>query len=180
MGLTVSRFNVSLAYINSALYGLVGRVNAKQFYIFAPGEVLYLGCSGNHTEDGKWRLSHKFACSPNEKNLKFGSGGSTVDPKVIEIPEKGGWQYVWVSYKWEEVRFGNDQILMQVPAVVYVQDVYKSGDFDLLDVGGGVILPADGGGGDWRPVGRGRQAVPGNGGTIIGGGHIIDPGDFHW
>jgi hypothetical protein len=120
---TVQRANVNLLYINTALYGLVGKTNNSPFYTFAPGEVLYLGCSGNFTHKERWTLTHKFACQPNEANLSVGGG--------ITIPKKNGWEYVWVGYKPGVV---NNQVL-QVPHTAYVQQVYKSGNFALLEIG---------------------------------------------
>lgn len=120
---TVQRANVSMAYINAALYGLVGRINALPFYNFAGGEVLYLGCSGSFNVRDRWSLTHKFACSPNEAGVVIGNG--------ITLPFKAGWEYVWVGY--DKKVIGNR--MMHVPAVAYVQDVYKVGDFSLLEIG---------------------------------------------
>lgn len=120
---TVQRANVTLEYINSALYVLTGRTNRNPFFGFARGEVLYLGCTGNFTQRERWSLTHKFACQPNEENLMIGD---------IKIPKKWGWQYLWVGYDPEVVV---NKVLM-VPKVAYVQDVYQEGDFALLGIGG--------------------------------------------
>lgn len=120
---TVQRANVTMQYINTALYGLVGRVNNAPFFHFAAGEVLYLGCSGNFTVRERWTLTHKFACQPNELNIDVGGG--------ITVPAKKGWEYLWVGYKNGEV--GN--AILQVPSTAYVQQVYKTGNFALLGIG---------------------------------------------
>lgn len=125
---TVPRFSVNMKYINAALYGLVGRVNDARFYTFAPGEVLYLGCTGTFTQQDRWKLTHKFACQPNEVDVEIGN-----DPqgRPIKLPAKAGWDYVWVRYA--EAKVGNQ--VLPVPEVAYVQQVYKSGNFALLGIG---------------------------------------------
>lgn len=141
---TVTRLAVDLAYLNAALYGLVGKVNKEQFFIFDPGEVLYLGATGNLTDaKGLWTITHNFACSPNQRDLKFGTG--KTDETII-LPFKGGWEYVWVSYKWKPISFAvpalnggapvEEKIMVQVPHAVYCQRVYDFGDFALLGIGG--------------------------------------------
>ncbi len=120
---TVARGSVTLNYINSALYGLVGKTNNAPFYTFATGEVLYMGCTGNFTMKDRWSVTHKFACSPEELNIAVGNG--------ITVPRKRGWEYLWVGY--EPAQVGNR--LLQVPATAYVQQVYKSGNFALLEIG---------------------------------------------
>lgn len=166
---SVTRPNVTLAYINAALYGLVGKTNAKAFYIFDPGEVLYLGCTGGPTEDRQWRLTHKFACSPNQKDLQVGSGPTEIGGGgAIRVPFKGGWEYLWVSYLWKEVAFPapttvaggpavTEKILMQVPHCAYIQRVYDSGDFNLLGLGGAQDEP-----------GKAVQRAAAKGGKIVG------------
>jgi len=120
---TVRRATVTLAYMNSALYGLVGRVNNAGFYGFAAGELLYMGCTGTYTNNGYWELTHKFAASPNETAIDVGGG--------ITVPDKKGWEYLWVGYDPDTVV---NKVLM-VPKVAYVQQVYKTGNFALLQIG---------------------------------------------
>lgn len=120
---TVRRRNITLRYMNSALYVLIGKVNEARFYGFDAGELLYLGCNGTYTNQGYWELTHKFAASPNELNIDVGGG--------ITVPDKKGWEYLWVGYDPDVVV---NKVLM-VPKVAYVQQVYKTGNFALLEIG---------------------------------------------
>lgn len=106
---------------------LTGTVNNASFRGFAAGEVLFLGCSGSHEWDdqkgrGPWSLSYRFVASPNVTSQTIGS---------ISGIEKKGHEYLWVRY--EESTAGSD--LIKKPKYVYVDKVYKDGDFSALGIG---------------------------------------------
>lgn len=106
---------------------LTGTVNNASFRGFAAGEVLFLGCSGSHEWDdqkgrGPWSLSYRFVASPNVTAQTIGS---------ISGIEKQGHEYLWVRY--EESTSGAD--LIKKPKYVYVDKVYKDGDFSALGIG---------------------------------------------
>jgi hypothetical protein len=106
---------------------LTGTVNNASFRGFAAGEVLFLGCSGSHEWDdqkgrGPWSLSYRFVASPNVTSQTIGS---------ISGIEKKGHEYLWVRY--EESTSGSD--LIKKPKYVYVDKVYKDGDFSALGIG---------------------------------------------
>lgn len=180
MSRAITYDRLTMDFVNQALYGLVGRTNAEPFFNFDAGEVLYLGATGGQTEGTKWRLTHKFAMSPNEGKKYY--GGVAGLSEAIEVPKKGGWEYLWVSYRWKEVSFPAQQlvagaaattetILVQVPHCVYVQRVYKSGNFNLLGVGG-ARTP------EGKAVEKAARAgkFVANLGGLGGGGIVINPG----
>jgi hypothetical protein len=106
---------------------LTGTVNNASFRGFAAGEVLFLGCSGSHEWDdqkgrGPWSLSYRFVASPNVTSQTIGD---------ISGIQKNGHEYLWVWY--EESTSGSD--LIKKPKYVYVDKVYKDGDFSALGIG---------------------------------------------
>jgi len=119
----VKRASCTFAYM-TRVWELTGKVNyAKKFYGFPPGAVLYLGASARHTYGEQWEITHKFSCQRNEVNLAIGNG--------IIVTTKLGWDYMWVGYKAK----ADANQLLQVPEVAYVERVYESGNFDLLEIG---------------------------------------------
>lgn len=114
---------ITLNYLNT-LYQTVGRTNFAAFYGFDPGEVLLIGVSGQSSDVAKYKLTYKFACRPNEVNIDICDG--------LIVPEKKGWDYLWVSYK--NVEDAN-KLFMQ-PDAAYVELIYYAADYSLLGLGG--------------------------------------------
>lgn len=126
-GETWPRRSVTLAYVKTLRY-LTGRTNKSRFRGFAPGEVIYLGATGQASaapDSGPfpWRINHKFAVSENLYAVNIADN--------LGIPEKRGWDYVWCAYdpstdanKW-----------VQTAASAYAERVYKEGEFRLLEIG---------------------------------------------
>lgn len=117
---------VTADYIKS-LGNLTGTVNDDTFRTFPAGEVLFVGASGSQEwddqkGDGPWSLSYKFVQSPNADDLTVGT---------INGISKKGHEYLWVRY--EPAVDGND--LLKRPKHVYVNGVYKDGDFSQLGIG---------------------------------------------
>jgi hypothetical protein len=124
-------YDVPNAYITSGyirgVAGLTGSVNKAGFRGFAAGEVLFVGCSGGQEwdqekGDGPWTLSFKFVASPNVTGQKIGD--------IVDIQKKGH-EYLWVRY--EDSVESND--LIKKPKAVYVNRVYRDGDFGNLGIG---------------------------------------------
>lgn len=119
---------VTAAYIK-AVAALTGTTNDAPFRTFAAGEVLFMGCSGAQEWDdqrgnGPWSLSFKFVASPNVT-------GQTIGP--IAGVEKKGHEYLWVRY--EEAVNSTAGVSYKRPKYVYVNTVYKEGDFSGLGIG---------------------------------------------
>lgn len=119
------RANCTDEYINK-ISELAGRVNyGKAWRNRAAGTLLYLGASGRFTQRDRWTVAHKFSYQPNVLNLRISD--------AIVIPEKKGWDYVWVAYK-EEVNAVLGQVV-SVPDAAFVEYVYDDGDFSDLEIG---------------------------------------------
>lgn len=120
----VQRSNVTLDYLLT-LFAQTGKVNyAAPFWNFPVGTVLYLGASGKFSFGDRWNLSHKFAYSPNETDFY-------VSFPDILIPEKKGWDHLWVRYADSDLADG----VLPLPSAAYVEVVYETGDFDALEIG---------------------------------------------
>lgn len=106
---------------------ITGCVNSQSFRTFEPGEVLFLGCTGNQEWDsergnGPWNLSYKFQASRNVTGLTVGS---------ITGVAKQGHEYLWVRYE-PTVDGGT---LLKTPKHVYVNEVYRTAAFSGLGIG---------------------------------------------
>jgi hypothetical protein len=117
---------VTANYIKS-IAALTGTVNNGAFRTFAAGEVLFMGCSGSQEWDdqrgnGPWTLSYKFVASPNVTAQTIGD---------ITGIEKKGHEYLWVRY--EDAVSSNE--LVKKPKYVYVNKVYRDGNFSGLGIG---------------------------------------------
>ena len=117
---------VTANYIKS-LAALTGTVNNGAFRTFAAGEVLFMGCNGSQEWDdqrgnGPWTLSYKFVASPNVTAQTIGD---------ITGIEKKGHEYLWVRY--EDAVSTNE--LVKKPKFVYVNKVYRDGNFAGLGIG---------------------------------------------
>ncbi len=96
-----------------------GKVNSATWLGFAAGELLFLGGSGQGdipTVAGQRvkpiPLTFKFAASENRTNIKVGD---------ITVPNKAGWDYLWVRYeKIEDAGF-----VFPIPVHAYVEKVYE-------------------------------------------------------
>lgn len=107
------------------LYRLTGKINGSAFRGFQPGEVLFLGASGNRTgEWGDWSITYRFAASMTRSNFTVGS---------ISVARKRGWDYMWVQYA-DDVD-DEKSIVVKKPVAVYIEQVYEEGNFSQLGIG---------------------------------------------
>lgn len=131
------QYDVPSTYVTSTyikgVAALTGTTNNAAFRTFAAGEVLFLGCTGNQTwdvdsGDGPWSLTYKFAASPNQ-----GTGKTLPAFTIGSITgiEKNGWQYMWIRYE----KAAENSTEIQKPSDVYIDTVYRSGDFSTLGIG---------------------------------------------
>jgi len=126
-------YDVPSVYVTSAyikgVAALTGTTNNSAFRSFAAGEVLFLGAAGSHEWDdqrgiGPWSLSFKFVASPNVSGQKIGT---------IEGIEKKGHEYLWCRY--EDSIDTTQFVPIKKVKYVYVNKVYRSGDFSQLGIG---------------------------------------------
>lgn len=126
-------YDVPNAYVTAGyikgVAALTGTVNNAAFRTFAAGEVLFVGCSGSQEwdtqkGDGPWSLTYRFVASPNVTN-------QTIGP--VTGVEKKGHEYLWVRYENAVSSSGSSMIVR--PKFVYVNKVYKDGDFSQLGIG---------------------------------------------
>ena len=106
------------------LFWLTGRVNDAAFKGFATGEVIFLGASGSKRSESDWAITYRFAASPNLADLTIGE---------ITGIAKSGWDYLWIRYKDMDDEDAKAQV--KVPMAVYVERVYRRGDFSGLAIG---------------------------------------------
>lgn len=124
-------YDVPNAYVTNAyIKGVAeatGKTNNATFRSFAAGEVLFVGCTGSQEWDdqkgrGPWSLSFKFIASPNVTNETVGD---------ITGIDKKGHEYLWVRYE----TAASNNVAIKKPRHVYVNRVYKEGDFSALGIG---------------------------------------------
>jgi hypothetical protein len=107
----------------ASLYDLTGKTNETEFRIFKRGECLFMGAR-SELQRGDFRaaVTFSFSARPTEIGKKVGR---------ITIPNKEGWQYVWVQYE-DSVDNAN---LIKKPKYAYLNDIYGKGDFGRLGIG---------------------------------------------
>lgn len=123
---------VTAAYIKTVAE-MTGCVNLDAYKTFAPGEVLFLGCSGQQEWDtekgnGPWRLSYKFVASPNA-----GSGATYPAFSVGPVTgiEKAGHDFLWVRYA---NKTKSNRVVKEAEHV-YVDQVYRRLALSTLGIG---------------------------------------------
>jgi hypothetical protein len=124
-------YDVPNAYVTSSyirgVAGITGSTNSAAFRGFQAGEVLFVGCSGSQEWDdqkgrGPWTLSYRFIASKNVTGQTIGTISGIV---------KKGHEYLWVRYE-ESI---DSSELVKKPKYVYVNKVYKEGNFSQLGIG---------------------------------------------
>lgn len=103
---------------------LVGKVNNATWRGFEAGEVLFMGASGSLRSQEAFSISFKFMASENATELTVG--------EITGIAKKG-WEYLWVRY--EERKDEAAHTLVKSPANVFIEKVYRDGDFSQLGIG---------------------------------------------
>lgn len=114
---------VTTAYLKT-LRSLTGRMNQARFYFWDEGDVLFMGATGQQ-DNGRWRVSYRFAVEETRIDFPIGNG--------ITIVKKRGHDIVHVVYGARK-RIGN--FVVPIPTNAYVEQIYKYGDFSLLEIGG--------------------------------------------
>ncbi|MBT9153305.1 MAG: hypothetical protein DDT35_01537 [Firmicutes bacterium] len=104
---------------------LTGRINHAVFRTWQKGELLFMGCSGQHTGglEKNCPVTFKFSSSRTATNMTIGD---------ITGVHKEGHHYLWIEYQEGEIE--NRLILTKRPRAVYIERVYDYGDFTLLGI----------------------------------------------
>jgi len=115
-----------LSSINKSAYAsLTGAVNASPFKGFDDGEVLLLGVEGGYRPShDDYEVVFNFSASPNRTGIVVGD--------ITGISKKG-WEYMWVRYSYDKDDTAKE--VLQKPVGVYIEKVYREGNFGLLGIG---------------------------------------------
>jgi hypothetical protein len=105
------------------LMEMTGKVNSTTFRGLEAGEVLFMGARGSKKGTDDWEITFLFAVSRNAVNIPVGE---------ITVPEKKGWDYLWVRY--DEFEDGTAKSLVKRPVAAYVERVYEFVDFAPLGI----------------------------------------------
>lgn len=116
--ITVKTYPVTLAFLRT-VRSTVAKTNDLAWKGFEPGEVLYLGMTGQCEPNNFWTLTHKFAAGENLTNVP-------VTPELSM--DKKAWEYLWCTYQQAVV----NGIALQVPRAAYVEQMYYSADLNTL------------------------------------------------
>jgi hypothetical protein len=117
---------ITLPWLRTVIFA-TGTVNADQFLGFAPGEVLFLGPSGQQplkfmadgsVQAGERDIEFRFAVSPNLEDLEYNG---------IQVPQKAGHDYIWFDY--EPVVDSDNKAMTKKVRGVYVARVYRRTNF---------------------------------------------------
>lgn len=128
---TVQTPTLSLRYIRK-VRDLTGCVNIKKFWDREPGELLFLGATGqtrSTQEGGGWTVTFDFVENPNQCDIEICSADSTSG--AFTVPFKRGWDYLWVAYEPND----DQNKITQIPYAYYVEQVYPYEDFAYLGIG---------------------------------------------
>jgi hypothetical protein len=123
--ITAQYYPVTLRLLETLL-NLVGTFNGETWWNFPPKTLLYMGCTGVARPGNIWTLKHRFSASKNLRNVPVGAN--------IELPFKGGHDFLWAAYTDMTKQFGGKNFTMQVPFAAYVEQVYQPGDFTTLPI----------------------------------------------
>lgn len=93
---------------------LTGTVNKRRFCGREPGEILFAGASGDYKEGDGWTITWNFLERQNEDNFY-------ISQQTGVSVNKDGHDYAWFVYTDSEV----EGFTVQVPAAVYIEQVYK-------------------------------------------------------
>ena len=97
---------------------MTGRMNSMLFRGYEPGEVLFLGASGQRQGDDPedmWSITYNFAVSLNQSYIAIGD---------LTVSYKRGWDYLWAQYKPADVTHGTVKRIVNKPIAAFVERVY--------------------------------------------------------
>lgn len=104
---------------------LTGCVNNAVFRGFSPGECLFKGSVGRKRGLDLWEITFIFECSPNAEDLQVADG-------LIEVPEKFGWDYLWVES--EDDLDDAAKRKVKKPISAHLERVYRYADLNEIGI----------------------------------------------
>lgn len=113
---------ITNAYIKS-LAGMVGRTNSATWDTYAPGELLFLGGSGEIVDNLPTTISYSYAASADATGITIADITSIV---------KGGHDYLWIAY--EEEADASAKKKVKRPLACYVERVYQRVAFSAFGI----------------------------------------------
>jgi len=111
-----------LAY-SKLVTNVTGYTNLTDYLTFLPGELLFLGATGEIVGETPL-LTYTFAASPNLPSLTVGS--------IVNIV-KGGHQYIWTTYQTKKDPASD--LNVEIATAAYVATVYGALEMDVLGIG---------------------------------------------
>jgi hypothetical protein len=114
-----------------AVFSFVGKPNSKPWRGFSAGEVMLIGVDGDDSDTQYDSLTFNFEARPTERNITI----PTIvddDEETITIPEKRGYDYLWVRTIPREVTIAGQEVLVEVAQCAYVDQIYEYVDLNAL------------------------------------------------
>src|SRR5690606_7613180 len=99
---------------------MTGRVNNDSFRTFSPGELLFLGASGEGSGSAESDIAFQFAASENADNLTIGEIAGIV---------KAGHDHAWIEYADAAVEFDGETVPGQEAKAVHIERIYHQASF---------------------------------------------------
>jgi hypothetical protein len=113
---------VTPTYVN-LLASMSGTVNSDAFGVYAAGELLFLGASGEIVPNISTEIQYQFAASANATGLTIGA--------ITGIAKKGH-EFLWVLFEDDEDT--GAKRLVKKPLAAYVERVYTEATFSSLGI----------------------------------------------
>lgn len=120
---------------------LVGRTNRSAFYARDPEEVLLVKVSGQWQAGERWKVTYDFWDQYTE-TLRSPLTAEDVHPDDERLPKgfnfdyvKKGWHYIWFRNQTAITGPTESRFMIEKPVLMYVERVYRTGDFSELEIG---------------------------------------------
>lgn len=101
-----------------------GSTNVNEWQTYQPGELLFLGASGELDFTTPTEIQYHFAAAENESGLSLGE---------IAGITKAGHDYLWVYF--ESLADSSAQKLVERPLAAYVERLYRQTNFNAFGIG---------------------------------------------
>jgi len=128
----LSKGFVSVSWVRKVA-AITGTTNAQPFYGFDPGELLFMGISGEESTQSDPQVTFSFQASSNFSEPQIYDVVETDGETTVEMTKKG-WEYLWFYY--ETVEDPTTKRTKPKPVDVYINQIYDESDFTVLGIGG--------------------------------------------